>query len=175
MKNWRPFLFPYHGPGSVPQGLSSFHPAPPRLLCAAARPQPCALGGLCRGAAQGLPPPCWVLPGTLSGAGQGTRGIFVCEIGKFPGCYVTVFQNTPALYPLWGYSQGEREWQNAKLPKTRKAKPAGGLRCLLRPKSCDHSRGVCRARPGHRRRPAGGGKGGAAGGRKVQKDDHGQG
>ena len=27
MKNWRPFLFPYHGPGSVPQGLSSFHPA----------------------------------------------------------------------------------------------------------------------------------------------------
>lgn len=29
-----------------------------QLLCAAARPQPCALGGLCRGAAQGLPPPC---------------------------------------------------------------------------------------------------------------------
>nr|DAK69028.1 MAG TPA: hypothetical protein [Caudoviricetes sp.] len=58
VKNWRPFLFPYHGPGSVPQGLSSFHPAPPRLLCAAARPQPCALGGLCRGADQGLPPPC---------------------------------------------------------------------------------------------------------------------
>ena len=127
MKNWRPFLFPYHGPGSVPQGLSSFHPAPPRLLCAAARPQPCALGGLCRGAAQGLPPPYWVLPGNLSGAGQGTSGIFVREGGKFPGCYVTGFSKTgPALYPLkGGISLEESEGQNAKSPKARKSETGG--------------------------------------------------
>ena len=52
--------------------------------------------------AEGLPrashPPVWVLPETLSGAGQGKPGIFAHEGEKFPGCYVTDFQNTPRIY-----------------------------------------------------------------------------
>ena len=62
---------------------------------------------------------------------------------NFRAVTLRIFKTPPDLYPpLGGISLGEREGQNAKPPKTRKAKPAGGLRCLLCPKSCDHSRGV---------------------------------
>ena len=81
--------------------------------------------------AEGLPrasrPPVWVLPGTLSGAGQGKPGIFVHEGGKFPGCYVTDFQKQARLYtPLkGGISLEESEGQNAKSPKARKSETGG--------------------------------------------------
>lgn len=61
---------------------------------------------------------------------------------NFRAVTLRFFKSPPGFIPpLGGISLGEREGQNAKPPKTRKAKPAGGLRCLLRPKSCDHSRG----------------------------------
>nr|DAM70974.1 MAG TPA: hypothetical protein [Caudoviricetes sp.]DAS86076.1 MAG TPA: hypothetical protein [Caudoviricetes sp.] len=56
------------GRGAEPQGLFSFHPAPPHCTRAQrAGPTPVALGRSCRGVAQGLPcdfttpSPIWVL------------------------------------------------------------------------------------------------------------------
>ena len=90
------------------------------------------------------PPPLLGPPWDFERCGARKARYFCLRDRKISGLLRYGFSNTgPDLYPpLGGISPDERERQNAKPSKTRKAKPAGGLRCLLRPKSCDHSRGV---------------------------------
>ena len=71
-------------------------------------------------------PPVWVLPGVRSHAGQGKRGIFVCERGKFPGCYVTDFQNWPGFIPPFrGYKPGGKRGAKRETAQNQESETGG--------------------------------------------------
>ena len=60
-------------------------------------------------------PPVWVLPGTLSGAGQGRPGICLQIRGDFSICYVTFYWSAAEGYtPFRGYRPDRIHTKNAK-------------------------------------------------------------
>lgn len=131
VRTWRPFRFHTMGRGAEPQGLFSFHPAPPH--CTRARragPDPGgAQGLLCRWGGPGRPGksplPCLGPSRKINLCGASEVRLFSTKNQKFSGVFRYAFSKSGKTIPPKGGIRRKGEEENAKSPTPKKRNPAG--------------------------------------------------